>query len=71
MPTATATARDFLTAAQEPELEASDEPTPGAARGRPRHMATPTRRDEVLTPQAEAWFAKPATLLPRPRKRVV
>ena len=67
MPTATASARDFLTAAHEPELEASDEP----AMGKRLRMATPTRTEDRLTPQAEAWFAKPATLLPRPRKRVV
>lgn len=50
------------------ELDASDEPS-DAPRKRLR-MATPPARDARLTPQAEAWFAKPLALLPRAPRRV-
>ena len=63
MPTASAHA--LLTAAHEPELEASDDPP----MGKRLRMATPTRTEDRLTPQAADWYALPVSLLPKPTRR--
>ena len=47
------------------DLEPSDDPP----MGKRLRMATPTRTEDRLTPQAADWYALPVSLLPKPTRR--